>query len=170
VKRDWQRYAFAELERAGYSMISAYTAVRNGTPPRFSYTDLLWRGADMIGAGVASFSHVQGTHFQNLSEFEPYCETLLRGELPLGRAYRMSAEERLLREFILQMKKGSVARSYFVDKFGVDIHSRFEGGLMALEREGMLKIDEEGPRLTREGLLRVDRLLPRFYLPQHQTS
>jgi len=170
VKRDWQRYAFAELENAGYSMISAYTAVRKGTPPRFMYTELLWRGADMIGAGVASFSHVQGTHFQNLSEFEPYCERLLRGELPLGRAYRMSPEERLLREFILQMKKGRVTRSYFSDKFGVDIYSRFANELGMLAREGLLKMEDEGPRLTRDGLLQVDRLLPRFYLPRHQNS
>ena len=167
VKRDWQRYAFAELDGAGYTMISAYTAVRKQSPPRFVYTELLWRGADMIGAGVASFSHLQGAHFQNIHDFEPYCDSLEKGQLPLARAYVLSPDERLVREFILQLKKGRIERSYFLDKFHVDIQTRFGNELTALENEGFLHNEPGGPRLTREGLLQVDWLLRRFYLPHH---
>ncbi len=53
TKRDWVSYAFAELEKAGYTVRSAYTAVKNPAKTRFVYTDLLWSGADMIGLGVA---------------------------------------------------------------------------------------------------------------------
>ena len=55
TKREWVSYAFAELEHAGYTVTSAYTAVKDPAKARFLYRDLLWTGADMIGLGVASF-------------------------------------------------------------------------------------------------------------------
>ncbi|MCX6925376.1 MAG: radical SAM protein, partial [Verrucomicrobia bacterium] len=58
TKRGWVRYAFEELERAGYTVASGYTAVRDPKRTRFVYRDSLWQGADLIGLGVASFSHV----------------------------------------------------------------------------------------------------------------
>jgi len=45
-------------------------------------------GADVIGRGVASFSHVGGTHFQNEQNWGPYIERLNAGELPI---YRLGA-------------------------------------------------------------------------------
>ena len=53
---------------------------------KFLYRDLLWTGADMIGLGVASFSHVGGTHFQNRHDFEPYIARFSEGKLPIYRA------------------------------------------------------------------------------------
>src|SRR5579871_3775135 len=71
TKRHWVDFAFAELERAGYTIGSAYTAVKDPSRTKFLYRDLLWSGADMVGLGVASFSHVGGVHFQNLHDFDP---------------------------------------------------------------------------------------------------
>ena len=75
-------YAFSEMEKAGYTVASAYTAVKDPARTRFLYRDLLWTGADMIGLGVASFSHVNGTHFQNAARLGPYIDSVQRGELP----------------------------------------------------------------------------------------
>ena len=72
-------YAFAEMEKAGYTVGSAYTAVKDPARTRFSIATCLWTGADMIGLGVASFSHVQGTHFQNEHDSGPYCAKLHAG-------------------------------------------------------------------------------------------
>ncbi len=63
TKRRWVSEAFAALENAGYSVASAYTAVKNSSKAKFLYRDLLWAGADLVGLGVASFSHVGGTQF-----------------------------------------------------------------------------------------------------------
>src|SRR4029453_5893857 len=60
TKRRWVQEAFEALERAGYHVRSAYTAVKNPSQTRFVYTDRLWQGADMVGLGVASFGHVNG--------------------------------------------------------------------------------------------------------------
>jgi oxygen-independent coproporphyrinogen-3 oxidase len=170
IKRKWVNYAFSELERAGYKVASAYTAVKDPAATRFLYRDLLWTGADMIGLGVASFSHVNGTHYQNEHDWEPYIEKVNQGTLPIWRALTPNPEERMIREFVLQMKLGYVRREYFQHKFGIDVQQRFDTPLRDLEELGFLKRDSESLRLSRDGLLQVDRLLPQFFLPQHQNA
>ncbi|HTG60895.1 MAG TPA: coproporphyrinogen-III oxidase family protein [Terriglobia bacterium] len=168
TKREWVDYAFSEMERAGYTVTSAYTAVKDPSRTHFLYRNLLWTGADMIGLGVASFSHVGGTHFQNEADFGPYMTRLQEGMLPIRRALTPSPEERMIRELILQMKLGNVRRAYFQGKFGVDIQQRFAGPLSALRDRGFLTLDQNSVRLNRDGLLQVDRLLYEFFLPQHR--
>ena len=136
--------------------------------PSFLYRDLLWAGADMIGLGVASFSHVQGTHFQNEHEFETYCDQVNQGRLPIYRALTPNPEERMIRELILQLKRGRVGTRYFRGKFGVDIQERFAAPVNRLREQGFLVSDTEGLRLNRNGLLQVDRLLYEFFLPEHR--
>ncbi len=170
VKRGWVDYAFGELEKAGYTVTSAYTAVKDPERTRFLYRDLLWTGADMVGLGVASFSHVGGTHFQNDHEIDSYIAKVSQGTLPIYRGLTPTREECMIREFILQMKLGTVHRKYFETKFGVDVQQRFSGTLRELEGQGFLKLEPSGLRLSRDGLLQVDRLLHQFFLPQHRNA
>ena len=100
--------AFAALEAAGYHVGSAYTAVKDPSRTKFVYRDRLWQGADLVGLGVASFGHVNGVHMQNLDTLGDVRRGDRTGELPLGRAYRPTADERLIREFVLQLKRGSI--------------------------------------------------------------
>jgi oxygen-independent coproporphyrinogen-3 oxidase len=169
TRRRWMREAFAALERAGYTIGSAYTAVRDPATTKFVYRDRLWEGADLAALGVASFGHVNGVHMQNLDQWEAYAAALEEGRLPLGRAYRPTADERLIREVILQLKRGSIRPGYFAAKFGVDVVDRFGDAWRQLQAAGYL-----APRstdriaLTREGLLRVDMLLPLFFRDEHR--
>jgi oxygen-independent coproporphyrinogen-3 oxidase len=168
TKRRWVAEAFEALERAGYHVRSAYTAVKNPESTRFLYTDRLWEGADMIGLGVASFGHVNGVHVQNRDTWETYAAAVDNGDIPLSRAYRPSDEERLIREFILQLKRGSLRPAYFQEKYGVDVLTRFRQPLRSVAESGYLQdASPSQVALTREGLLRVDSLLKRFFLPQH---
>jgi oxygen-independent coproporphyrinogen-3 oxidase len=159
---------FTDLERAGYHIGSAYTAVKDPATTKFVYRDRLWQGADLAGLGVASFGHVNGVHMQNLDTWETYSQAIDRGDLPLGRAYTPTDEERMIREFVLQLKRGKLQPRYFRDKYAVDVLRRFREPLASLEAGGYLeRADPEAIALTRDGLLRVDVLLPRFFLPQH---
>jgi oxygen-independent coproporphyrinogen III oxidase len=169
TKRRWVAEAFEALESAGYHVGSAYTAVKHPATTKFVYRDRLWEGADLVGLGVASFGHVNGVHLQNLDRWETYSEAVTRGELPLGRAYRPSDDERLIREFILQMKRGSLRPAYFSGKYGVDVGARFREPLASLARDGHLaECTAERVALTREALLQVDVLLQRFFRPEHR--
>jgi coproporphyrinogen III oxidase-like Fe-S oxidoreductase len=170
TKREWVYTAFSELESAGYTVGSAYTAVKNPARTRFLYRDLLWTGADLVGLGVASFSHVGGTHFQNEHEFLPYLSRIREGHLPIYRALTPTLEERMIREFILQMKLGQVNTAYFQEKFAINIQERFAEPLHLLQQRSLLTISGNSLRLTRDGLLQVDRLLHEFFLPEHRNT
>lgn len=170
TKRAWVDYAFSEFIAAGYEISSGYTVVRDKQRVRFLYRDALWHGADLLGTGVASFGHVSGVHVQNQTEWDGYLTPLREGRLPFYRAYRCSPLELCVREFILQLKTGSVALDYFRDKFGENLAARFGEELAWLQAEGYLDYDDKQVVLTRSGLLQVDRLLPVFFLPQHRTT
>jgi len=169
-KREWVRHAFARFQEAGYHVSSGYTLVRDPERCEFVYRDALWRGADMVGVGVASFSHVSSVHYQNLDRFEDYVEALGQGRLPLSRALRVSDRERLIRELVLQMKLGRLDASYFRTKFGASILEDFAAPFAALRDEGYVDWKKDRIELTSEGLLRVDSLLPGFFLPQHRDA
>ncbi len=168
TKRRWVQEAFAALEDAGYTVGSAYTAIRSPST-KFIYRDRLWQGADMVGLGVASFGHVNGVHIQNIDTFEPYCAEVQAGTIPLARALRPTEEERFIREFVLQLKLGSIRPSYFEGKYGVRVFDHYRDQLGMLAADGMLTMGPDRVSMTRQGLLRVDSLLPRFFKPEHTT-
>ncbi len=170
TKRAWVDEAFRALENAGYSVTSATTAVRDPSKTRFLYRDLLWKGADLLGLGVASFSHVAGVHFQNLPDFESYTAAVERGELPIGRALVTTQEERMIRELILQLKLGRVSQSYFRDKFGVTISQRFHEPIAELKHRDLLTEQGDWLVLERSALLKIDVILHAFFLPQHRNA
>ena len=168
TKRAWVDYAFDELLAHGYAVSSAYTVVKDTGKINFSYRDNLWRGADLIATGVASFGHVSGVHYQNLPDWPGYVGALQDGRLPLGRGMRPSHHQLLLREMVLQMKAGRLSSKYFRDKFGIEIVDEWSDVWQQYSQEGWLTVDDEGIQLTREGLLRVDGLLPALFEPQFQ--
>ena len=108
TKRRWVDEAFAAFEAAGYTVASAYAVVKDPTT-KFVYRDRLWQGADMVGLGVASFGHIGGVHMQNLDALWPVLRQHRAGRAA-ARARRCGrrAEERMIREFVLQLKLGSV--------------------------------------------------------------
>jgi oxygen-independent coproporphyrinogen-3 oxidase len=170
TKRRWVKEAFAELEANGYTISSGYTAVKNPERTKFIYRESLWGGADLLGLGVASFSHAKGVHYQNLTEIDDYDAAISAGRMPTKRALKTTEEERMIREFILQMKLGRVKADYFQQKFGVNILERFAAPLAQIQSEGLLQIEDAAILLTRDGLLCVDNLLHDFFLPHHHTD
>jgi oxygen-independent coproporphyrinogen-3 oxidase len=170
TKREWHNYAIDTLSAAGYEVSSAYTMVKKEKKCNFVYRDAVWHGTDMIGTGVASFSHMSHVHFQNTASWDEYLELLNRNQVPVTRGFPINKQERLTREFILQLKLGQITTDYFQDKFGTDVIAEFRHPLEKLESEGMLTFDKKTIRMTRDGLLRVDQLLPDFYDTRYQNA
>ncbi|MCH9022461.1 MAG: coproporphyrinogen III oxidase family protein [Planctomycetes bacterium] len=170
TKRRWVDEAFAEFEKVGYTVSSAYTVVKDPEKTHFIYRDRLWQGADMIALGVASFSHIGGTHFQNEKDMDPWLQRIQNGDFPIHRALTPTDDERLIREFILQLKLGRLNRDYFLQKYSIDIIDRFAKPLDHWQNAGFLTWDDNHISLTRQGLLRADSLLPEFFLPKHQNA
>ncbi|MEM7387790.1 MAG: coproporphyrinogen III oxidase, partial [Verrucomicrobiota bacterium] len=92
------------------------------------------------------------------------------GESAIYRAYPTDEDERLIREFILQLKLGKVYVSYYQKKFGVNVLERFKAPLDYLVQEGWMAVEGDVISLSRSGLLQVDRLLHTFFLPKHRNA
>ena len=170
TKRRWVSYAYSEFEKAGYTVASAYTVVKDKSKTKFVYRDKLWAGADLLSLGVASFGMINGTHYQNHHDFDPYLARVSKNEFPVYRALPPTADERLIREFALQLKLGEVGTRYFNEKFKTDVLNRFAHPLRTLQDWGFLSVEGDRIRLNREGLLQVDRLLHEFFLPEHKNA
>lgn len=170
IKRARLDYGFQQLEAAGYTIASAYNAVKDSRAHRFLYQDHLWRGDDMLGLGVASFGYLAGVHYQNENSLEAYEEAVEFGYRPAKRAFALSVHDRVVREFILQLKLGEVSAAPFLTRHGVDPMHLLEQPLSSLEAAGFLTRSADEVRLTREGLLRVDRLLPLFYEARYRQA
>jgi len=168
TKRAWAQYAVEQLAAAGYHVSSAYTMVKDPRRVNFSYRDNLWRGADMLATGVASFGHVSGVHYQNLAEWDDYVGALADDRLPLMRGLRITPHQALVREMILLVKRGFLELDYFRDKHGVDIVEAWQPQWRQYEQEGMLTVGRDRIELTTKGLLHADGLLPVFFEPQFQ--
>ncbi len=168
AKRGWVDYAFDQFAAAGYSQSSAYTMVKDPDSVHFSYRDNLWRGSDLLATGIASFGSISGVHYQNAPEWEAYCTALEAGRLPLQRGHRLTPHQALVRETILQLKHGQLDRSYFFEKFGVDIVEHWNDVWTRYEDAGYVIMREKQIELSRQGLLRVDGLLPAFFEPEHR--
>jgi coproporphyrinogen III oxidase-like Fe-S oxidoreductase len=169
TKRRWLNYAFEQFQERGYQIASATVLTKTSKPCRFIYTDALWHGGDMIGLGVASFSHFDGVNFQNVHNFEEYVRVLKTDNLPLLRAVALTAKQRLIREMILQLKTGSLDTGYFLNKFGVDVWREFQRVYERLNIDELLDRQNGTIKLTRRGLLEVDEILWEFFEPELKT-
>lgn len=170
TKRDWVDWAFDQFQDAGYTVSSAYTVVKNPETTKFVYRDSLWEGADLLSAGVASFGHFGGVHYQNQADVAPYMTELESGDLPIFRAYPTNAEERFIREFVLQLKLGQTSLKYFREKYDVDPLARFPAELASLKESGFFSVDGDTISVSRDGMLQIDRLLHGFFLEEHRDA
>lgn len=168
TKRRWVDSAFHQFMKAGYSVSSAYTLVKDPQRVIFSYRDNLWHGSDLLATGIASFGHVSGVHYQNLPEWDAYCSALESEQLPLSRAMMTTQEQRLIREMILLLKRGYLDGDYFQRKFGESVLEKWGEVWADYQSRGWVTIEGSSIRLTREGLLRADALLPAFFEPEHR--
>ncbi len=168
TKRRWVDYAFSQFEAAGYDVSSAYTVVKNKDKTRFIYRDGLFGGEDLLPLGVASFGHLGGVHIQNNADIEAYVAAINEGRHAHFRAYVTDPGERLIREFILRIKLGTVHTAYYQEKFGVNVLQKFAPQLAWMESQGFAVLSPGTITLTREGLLQIDSLLSEFFLPHHR--
>ena len=109
-------------------------------------------------------------HFQNADKWDDYLSRVEAGQSPVARAFPTSDRERMVREFLLTLKRGEVSFGPLDAKHGVHVAEEFAPQLEDLEQRGLAQVDGEHVELTRAGLLRVDQLLPAFYDEQYRNA
>ena len=76
----------------------------------------------------------------------------------------------MIREFVLQLKLGSVSIAYFNEKFSTDVLAQFARPLETLKGWGFLTVTGDVISINRDALLQIDRLLHEFFLPKHKNA
>jgi oxygen-independent coproporphyrinogen-3 oxidase len=163
TKRAWVDWAFDRFTERGYAISSGYTLVRDPGRVHFKYRDMLWEGSDLVALGVASFGHLSGVHYQNEPHWDPYLEAVEAGRLPIARGLALAPRELLIRELVLQLKRGRLDAARLHAKYGIDPLAEWRPQWESLRGAGHLERLEPDPVLTRQGLLPVDALLPAFF-------
>jgi coproporphyrinogen III oxidase-like Fe-S oxidoreductase len=168
TKRRWMNDAMNRLLAEGYQISSGNELVRSLQTDRFVYRDNLFRGSDILATGVSSFGHFQGVHYQNHDAIEDYMAAVGEGRLPINRALTPTTHQKLIREFVLQLKEGRTSAAKFRRKFGVNVLDEFAEPLRNQQIAGYLAVDGDEIVLTRKGLLQVDSLLPEYFEEEHR--
>ena len=81
---------------------------------------------------------------------------------------RPTKNQNLIREMILQLKRGYLDISYFETKYGVHIVENWQQQWQQHVDDQMLTIQGDRIELTRKGFLHADALLPIFFEEEHQ--
>jgi coproporphyrinogen III oxidase-like Fe-S oxidoreductase len=151
------------MAKAGYTTVSAYSAVKDPEAHRHEYENHMWKGGDVIGLGLGAYGYAQGVHYQNETSLLAYSNAIHERRLPIKRSYPLSARDQAIREFVLQAKSGCVERQALSDRHGVDVVTEMGGALSDLAEKGMLAVTPTAVKLTDRGRLRVDWLSPTFF-------
>ncbi len=163
TKRQWVGWAFERAIEKGYAVSSGYTLVRDPARVHFRYRDMLWEGSDLVALGVASFGHLSGVHYQNEPHWDAYLKAVDAGRLPIHRGLVPTQRELLVREMVLQLKRGRLDAARLHGKYGIDPLVEWRDTWRALQAAGHVEQIDPEPVLTRAGLLQVDALLPVFF-------
>lgn len=110
---------------------------------------------DMIGIGVSSIGHIGSTYSQNAKTLNEYYDMLDQGHFPTARGLALSFEDMVRRAVIMAiMCQGEVLFEAIELAYMInfkDYFSRELTSLAALERVGMLAIDEESITVSEMG-------------------
>ena len=115
------------------------------------------RECDLVGLGVSAIGKVGDCYAQNLKDIPSWQSAVAEGQLPIWRGVSLTTEDRLRRSIIESiMCHGEVNFDHFESNYAIDFNDHFAlelGGIERLEKDGLLKISDEGFRATPEGRL-----------------
>jgi oxygen-independent coproporphyrinogen-3 oxidase len=114
-------------------------------------------GSELCGFGMSSISQNGFSYRQNMKELDEWHAAIAAGKLPAHKGYRMTEEDKLRRDVIMNiMCSGDVRYQHFNDTFGIDFESHFADGIAALEepaRDGLVQFNDGGFKVTSAGRL-----------------
>ncbi|MEO0480073.1 MAG: oxygen-independent coproporphyrinogen III oxidase [Planctomycetota bacterium] len=128
--------------------------------------------SDMVSLGMTSISEVQGAFAQNLKSLGEWRASIERGELPVTRGLRRSADDEARRALILDLMcrfrlefEDHGSREVFLATYSTAIET-----LKPMAKDGLCSIDENGISVTKAGRLFVRNLAMPFdaYLKNQQ--
>ena len=157
----------ARFTRAGYDYIGMdhfalptdelAQARRHGTLHRNFQGYATRGGLELLGLGMTAIGSLDDTYSQNARRIDHYYAVLDAGRLPLEKGLRLSAEDRLRRDVIMNlMCRDGVMFTDIEKRHGIDFREHFADELLRLrplQDDGLAVCDAGGIRITAAGHL-----------------
>ena len=121
---------------------------------------------DLIGLGVSAIGKVGPTYSQNAKTLEEYCDLLDQGKLPAVRGLALSRDDLARRAVIMAlMCQGQVTFEAIELAWLLDFKAYFAAEmeqLKALQKQGMVILDDTGIQVTAQGWFFVRAVAMQF--------
>jgi len=123
-------------------------------------------GAVMIGLGVTSIGEGEDFYAQNHRDLALYEQALDKGKLPVFRGIRLSLDDRIRKEVIMElMSNFRLDFSAIESKFSIDFASYFASELQEIrefEDARLITIDKNGIELSQTGVMLIRNIVMPF--------
>ena len=123
-------------------------------------------GCDVYAFGVSAISQFRNVYAQNAKNLADYYASLDRGEVPTRVGYRMTADDHVRKETIMQLMCNLAIDKSRVDaRFGIDFDDYFRAEIRKLKvflDNGLLEIDRDSIRVVNSGILVIRNIAMHF--------
>ena len=170
-------YVFIGMDHFARSDDSLVQAQKNGMLHRNFQGYSTHAHCDLIGLGMSSIGHINGCYAQNHPQLNSYEERISAGRLAIARGFEPNADDRVRRAVITELichfklDIGSIEKSHGIDFAGY-FHNELKM-LAAMERDGLIDMDNSHIRVTTPGRLLVRNICSVFdayFQQQHQNQ
>ena len=151
LDREMYHWAVDYLAKMGYGQYEISNFAKKGRQSR--HNRIYWQAEEYLGMGLGAHSYMEGERFHNRYDLQEYIDA--NGEVSLLKEdVEVIAEEDALAEFMflgLRLTEG-VSFARFRERFGQEMKNIYGRQIEELVRDGLLKEDEIGIRLTARGV------------------
>jgi oxygen-independent coproporphyrinogen III oxidase len=160
-------YLLAEelLSAHGYEQKNLYVWNRRGAENRLmdSQDDLRDQTLDIVGAGLSSYSCINGCSYSNEAGLSAYIERVRTHGHAAVSFYRPTREQLMKRFMIMSLQTFVLDGERFAATFRQDMDETFRRPLASLQRRGLVASTGSGYRLTRLGRAWASTMAVEFY-------
>lgn len=150
------RWAQQYLPRKGFEQYEIANFARAGKESRHNLN--YWLGGEYIGVGPAASGYIGGWRYKNLSERQPYADTVNCGGSPIAEGERLSDRARSRESAILALRTfRGINRREYEQEFGLQALAEIENTLKGLP-VGLYDITRERIVLTKKGMRVANRI------------
>lgn len=154
-------YTKERLKEAGYERYEISNYARPGYESR--HNSSYWTGRPYLGVGLGASSLFTNARYHNETDLSAYLSAVEAGE-DIRREMERLVESEKMEEFMilgLRMTCG-VSKKEFLKRFGCALETVYGQALKRLEKEGLLKTEEDRVALTERGIDVSNRVFLEF--------
>jgi len=153
--------AMERLDCAGYEQYEISNVAKSGRRSRHNLK--YWTDGEWLGFGCGAHSTRHRTRWKNVSATDEYVGRVERGDPVAVDLHPMSASEHLGDALFTALRlTDGIDEADFLDRFGVDIWTRYGGELELFLENGVITRIAGRLRLTRRGMLVANDVMTVF--------